>query len=91
MKFHGTCNVVGFASDTTNVMVGVHNSVLSRVKAKQPKVFSLGCLCHLANLCAVSALKTLPVSVDSLLIDVFYHVPRDGRDFQKFTDAGACL
>ena len=58
--------------------------MLSHVRAKQPQVFSLGCLCHLA---AVSALKTLPVSVDSLLIDVFSTsstVPKDGRDFQKF-------
>ena len=28
------CNVVGFESDTANVMIGKHNSVLSRVKAK---------------------------------------------------------
>ena len=27
-------NVVGFASDTANVMVGLHNSVLSHVRAK---------------------------------------------------------
>ena len=66
-------NVVGYASDTANVMVGVNNSVLSHIRDKQPKVFSLGCLCHLANLCSVAALKTLPVSIDSLLIDVFYH------------------
>ena len=58
-------NVVGYASDTANVMVGAHNSVLSRIRDKQPKVFSLGCLCHLANLCRVAALKTLPVSIDS--------------------------
>ena len=48
-------NVVGFASDSASVMVGVHNSVLSCVQSKQPGVFSLGCLCHLANLCATSA------------------------------------
>ena len=35
-------NVVRFESDTTNVMVSKHNSVLSRVKAKQPKVYSQG-------------------------------------------------
>ena len=27
-------NVVGFVSDTANVMVGLHNSVLSYVRAK---------------------------------------------------------
>ena len=35
-------NVVDFASDTANVMVGLHNSVLSRVRAKLLQVFSLG-------------------------------------------------
>ena len=63
-------NLVGYASDTTSVMVGVHNSVLSRVRSKQPKVFSLGCLCHLAALCAAAVLKKLPVSIDELLIDI---------------------
>ena len=37
-------NVVGYASDTPNVMVGAHNSELSHVRDRQPQVFSLGCL-----------------------------------------------
>lgn len=53
-------NVIGYASDTCSVMVGAYNSVLSRLREKQPKVFSLGCLCHLAALCATAAIKTLP-------------------------------
>ena len=54
-------------------MVGVRKSVLSRIKLKQPNIFSLGCLCHLAALCAVAALKKLAVSVDDLLINIAYH------------------
>ena len=61
-------NLVGYASDTANVMVGARNSVLSRIRDKQPQVFSLGCL---ANLCSAAGLKSLPVSIDNLLIDVF--------------------
>ena len=53
-------NVVHFASDTANVMVRARNSVLSRLLEKQPNIFSLGCLCHLANLCSAAALKKLP-------------------------------
>ena len=37
-------NVVGFDSDTANMMIGKHNSVLCRVKEKQPGVFSQVCL-----------------------------------------------
>ena len=66
-------NVIGYASDTASIMVGVRNSVLSRPRSKQPKLFSLGCLCHLAALCASAALKKLPVSIDNLLIDIFYY------------------
>ena len=60
-------NVIGYTADTVSVMVGKNNSVLSRIKEKQPKLFSLGCTCHLAALCATAGLKKIPVSVDSLL------------------------
>ena len=82
-------NVVGYASDTANVMVGAHNSVLSRIRDKQSKVFSLGCLCHLANLCSDAALKTLPVSIDSLLIHVFYHFKYSAKRWERFSEIQA--
>ena len=128
-------NVVGYASDTVNVMVGAHNlvvkvkifstpyvvlcailtlcyvhyvfcvnwyvtlcyatlrwqceSTLNRVRDKQPHVFSLGCLCHLANLCGVAALKTLPISVDELLIDVFYHFKYSAKRWEMFSEIQA--
>ena len=75
-------NLVGYASDTANVMVGAHNSVLSRSRSKQPKVIFLGCLCHLAALCAVAALKKLPVSIDELLIDIFYNFKHSAKRYK---------
>ena len=65
--------MVGYASDNTNSMVGKRNSVLSRLREKQPKIIDLGCICHLENLCVVDACKKLVIPVDELLIDVFYH------------------
>ena len=65
--------MVGYASDNTNSMVGKRNSVLSRLREKQPKITDLGCICHLENLCVVDACKKLVIPVDELLIDVFYH------------------
>ena len=44
------CNVVGFESDTTNVMVGKHNSVLSRIKSEQPGVPRL-CMPSVKSVC----------------------------------------
>lgn len=66
-------NMVGYASDNTNSMVGERNSVLSRLREKQPKLIDLGCICHLENLCVVDACKILLLPIDELLIDVFYH------------------
>lgn len=79
-------NMIGYASDTCNVMVGKHNSVLSRLLQKQPKLFSLGCLCHLGALCAAAALKMLPVSLDDLLIDIFYHFKYSSKRWHEFSE-----
>lgn len=65
-------NVVGFASDNCNTMLGRNNSVLSRLKEKNENIFSIGCICHLANLCAKSAIQELSVPVDDFLVDVYY-------------------
>ena len=84
-------NVVGFESDTANVMIGRHNSVLSRVKTKQPNVFSQGCTCHLANLCLLKGVQALPVDVDDFFVDLFYHFDKSTKrkeelhEFQEFT------
>ena len=78
-------NVIGFASDSASVMVGRKNSVLSRVIQQQHDVFSMGCVCHLAALCAAAGLKKLPVSVDDLLIDVFYHFKHSSKRCEEFS------
>lgn len=70
---------MGFESDTTNVMVGRHNSVLSRVQAKQPKVYSQGCVCHLTNLCLLAGVNALPVDVDDFFVDLFYYFHKSAK------------
>ena len=78
-------NVVGFASDNCNVMVGARNSVLSRVRERQPAVFDIGCICHLANLCVAAGVKALSVSVDDFFVDVYFHF--DHRLLHSFSFA----
>ena len=78
-------NVIGFASDSASVMVGRRNSVLSRVIIQQPNVFSMGCVCHLAALCAAAGLKKLPLSIDDLLIDVYYHFKNSSKRCEEFS------
>ena len=49
------------------------NSVLTRIKAVQPHVRDIRCICHVANLCCQQGVKQLIMPVDELLIDVLYH------------------
>ena len=66
-------NVIGFMSDNCSVMKGRNNSVVSRIRDKQPNLIDIGCICHLANLCCVAGVKELPVPIDEIVVDIFYH------------------
>ena len=59
-------NCIGFASDNCNVMIGSKNSVLTRVWERQPNVFNIGCICHLADLCIKAGVKQPSMAVDDL-------------------------
>ena len=70
-------------------MMGKHNSVLSRVKRKQPRVFSIGCV---ANLCLLAGVKELPIDVDDFFVDLYYYFDKSSKrkeilhEFQEFTN-----
>ena len=79
-------SIIGFGLDSASVMVGCRNSVLNRVLQQQPKVFSLGCVCHLATLSTAAALKKIPVSIDGILIDVYYHFKHSSKPYHEFAE-----
>ena len=66
-------NVVAFVNDNCKTLIVKRNSVVTKIKAKNSAVFDIGCVCHLVNLCTVAGVKALPVPVEDLLVDVFYH------------------
>ena len=86
------CNLIGFNSNTCNTMKGKRNGVVRHLTDKQPNLVDLGCICHLENLAIKSALRVLPFSVDSFLVDIhtrFYlSVKRkeELKDFCAFVD-----
>lgn len=53
-------NIIGFASDGCNAMMGNWNSVASRFKSDFPGVFIQKCICHSLHLCASESCKVLP-------------------------------
>ena len=80
-------NVIGFAADTTNVMFGQNNSVVSRLKQAIPNIFVLRCICHSAHLCASHACEKLPRTAEDIIHDIynyFSHSAKRQADFKKF-------
>ena len=67
-------------------MKGCHNSVLTRIKDVQPHVLDIGCICHLANLCCQQGVKQLPLPVDELLIDVYYHFAHSAKRKEQYRE-----
>lgn len=65
--------MICFNSDTCNTMKGQRNGVVRHLRDQQPALIDLGCICHLENLALKAAMKTLPVSIDSLLVDINTH------------------
>ena len=71
-------NLIGLGTDGANVMLGQRNSVLSRLRSKQPNIVSLHCNCHIA---------ALPDNLEELTTDVYYYFqknPKRIREFEHF-------
>ncbi|KAG8175684.1 hypothetical protein JTE90_010159 [Oedothorax gibbosus] len=83
-------NWVGFCADTTNVMMGLNNSVSQRVKENFPTVIIVKCSCHSIHLVSSYACKKLPSSLEDLVRTIYVHLKRSPKrqkgfeEFQKF-------
>ncbi|CAG5046361.1 unnamed protein product [Parnassius apollo] len=83
-------NMVGFSSDTTNVMVGEHCSVFALLKKDLPHIALVKCSCHIIHLSSSKACLKLPRNVEDFLRSVGAHFSRSSqrqlkfREFQEF-------
>jgi hypothetical protein len=86
-------NIIGYSSDTTNVMFGEHNSVSQLLKSEVPHVKLVKCSCHLIHLVSSYAALKLPKSLEDLCRDIFAHFHRSSKrqdvykEFQSFFSA----
>ena len=83
-------NIIGYSSDTTNVMFGEHHSVSKLLTTEYPNVATVKCSCHLIHLVASYAALKLPKGLEDLCRDIFNHFHRSSKrqdvyqQFQKF-------
>lgn len=80
-------NMIGFAADNANVMMGKHGGLQAKLKDMLPNLFVMGCVCHSFALCSEAACKRLPDFVESLARDICNHFGRSSirrQDFEKF-------
>ena len=83
-------NIIGYSSDTTNVMFGQFNSVVQLLKSEFSYVQTVKCSCHLIHLVSSYVASKLPKSVEDLCRDVYAHFHRSlkrqevYKEFQAF-------
>ncbi|KAJ8961307.1 hypothetical protein NQ314_005956 [Rhamnusium bicolor] len=83
-------NLVGFSSDTTNVMVGEYHSVFSYLKKNLSDIVCVRCSCHMVYLAASKACLQLPGSVEDMIYNIGSHFSRSYgkqeklKEFQEF-------
>lgn len=80
-------NLIGFASDGANVMMGTHHSLMTLLKNDIPSLYIIKCICHSYHLCASYACQKLPRFVEDLTRDVYNYFsssPKRISDFVEF-------
>ncbi|GLV37563.1 hypothetical protein CBL_20375 [Carabus blaptoides fortunei] len=80
-------NIIGFASDGCNVMMGEFNSVASRFKNLCPGIFIFKCICHSLHLCSAQACKSLPKATEDLARNIYAFFKTSSKrqcDFKQF-------
>lgn len=83
-------NLIGFASDGANVMMGAHHSLMVLLKNDVPSLYVMKCICHSFHLCASYACHKLPRFVEDVTRDIYNYFGSSPKkqielqDFQKF-------
>jgi len=82
-------NMLGFAADGCNTMMGEHHSLQSLLKQDIPDLFVMKCVCHSLALVASYACKQLPDSIEYLIRDIYAYLQSSKRlkayeEFQQF-------
>lgn len=80
-------NLIGFASDGANVMMGQRHSVMVLLKSEIPNLFIMKCICHSFHLCASYAGEKIPRFVEDLVRDIYNYFgssPKRTKEYEEF-------
>ncbi|XP_076663229.1 uncharacterized protein LOC143366223 isoform X3 [Andrena cerasifolii] len=72
-------NMVGVCVDNTTVMVGAHNSLISRLVADNGEICILPCICHSIHLAARHACEYLPPYVEKFLHSLYSYFSQNPK------------
>ena len=81
--------LIGWNSDGASVMLGRRNSVVSRLKEKQPRLYVLHCICHVSHLIVSDAMPCIPSYVTSLTENLywwFHHSAKRVTELHSFQE-----
>lgn len=88
-------NLIGFASDGANVLMGQQHSVMSLLKKDIPTLYVMKCICHSFHLCASYACQKFPRFIEDLTRDIYNYFSSSPKrtshfiEFQQFCDVKA--
>lgn len=81
-------NLIGFAADGANTMMGSRSSVQTLLKKDIPNLVVVKCICHSLALCASRACGKLPQIIEDLVRDIHtyfqYSFKRQGYSLKNF-------
>lgn len=86
-------NLVGFAADTTNVIYGNNNSIVTRIMAANPHCLAIKCACHSCALAVSHACSLLPRHLEQIVKGCYNYFAYSSKrslefkEFQDFTDS----
>lgn len=57
---------------------------MSIIQEKQPYVMNMCCICHLVNICCGAAVKTLLMSPEDLIIDIYSYFKQSSKRKEEY-------
>lgn len=86
-KYIPLSNMIGMAADNASVMVGMHNSVMTKLRQDADRSFTLmKCICHCMHIAASKAAQKLPTSVEAFIRNISSYFGHSTKRQAQFTE-----